>query len=215
LALLSLGIGIAPPRYLHPWSFSITPLGIGIPSLLVSASPLPRYWHPALSTPPSSVSVSLALRHRRYQASVSFSCLRTPLPSSASASLSAGFVSLLPLYKPVSPLFLHTNQPPYRNTQTFPAEQSSLQLYNIGNERYIKELLTNKGNTKLWMRYKVIPGLASPLLSCRAGNHMMTGHASGVCLPLLFLPSCSHSPFVIDHGRLSHQGDTTLGRVPD
>jgi hypothetical protein len=40
---------------------------------------------------------------------------------------------LLPLYKPVSPLFLHTNQPPYQNTQSFPAEQSSLQLYNVEN----------------------------------------------------------------------------------
>jgi hypothetical protein len=128
-ASLSLGIGITHPRYLHPWSFSITPLGIGFPSLLVLASPLPRYRHPALSTPLSSVSVSLALWHRRYQASVSFSCLRTPLPSSASPSLSTGFVSSLPLYKPVSPLFLHTNQPPYPNTQTFSAEQSSLQLF--------------------------------------------------------------------------------------
>jgi hypothetical protein len=128
-ALLSLSISIALPRYPHPWSFSITPFGIGIPSLLASASYLPRYRHPALSTLPSLVSVSLALWHHWYPALVSLSFLRTPSPNSASVSSSTGFVSSLPPYNPVSPLFLHTNQPPYRNTQTFPAEQSSLQLY--------------------------------------------------------------------------------------
>jgi hypothetical protein len=96
--LVALSIGIALPRYPHPWLFSITPLGIGIPSFLVSASPLSQYQHPALSAPPSSVSVSLALGHCRYQASVSLSCLRTPSPNSASASSSTGFVSLPPPY---------------------------------------------------------------------------------------------------------------------
>jgi hypothetical protein len=41
----------------------------------------------------------------------------------------------LSLQPSVSPLFLHTNQPPYQNTQTFPAEQSSLQLYNTVSKR--------------------------------------------------------------------------------
>jgi hypothetical protein len=130
LASLSLGIGIAPPRYLHSWSFGITPLGIGIPSLLVLASPLPRYWHPALSTSLSSVSVSLAFRHCRYQASVSLSCIRTAIHNTGSVSSSIGFVSL---HSPYTPQYHRYSYTPtnllYRNTQTFPAEQRSLQLY--------------------------------------------------------------------------------------
>jgi hypothetical protein len=136
--LLSLGIGIAPPQYLHPWSFSITPLGIAIPSFLVSAFPLPRYRHPALSTLPSSVSVSLALWHRRYQASVSLSCLRTPSSSSASASSSTGFVSSLPHYNQYhrysytpTNLLIETHEHSLRNRAlySYTAAQKSCILY--------------------------------------------------------------------------------------
>jgi hypothetical protein len=61
---------------------------------------------------------------------VSLSCLRTPIPSPASVSPSIGFVSL---YSPYNPQYHHYSYTPtnlfYRNRQTFPAEQSSLQLY--------------------------------------------------------------------------------------
>jgi hypothetical protein len=112
-ALLLLGIGIAFTRHRHCSRLALASLSLDIfipgcsvthpsasasPSLLVSASSLPRYWHPTFSTPPSSVSVSLTLWHRRYQALVSISSLRSPSSNSASASSSTGFVSSLHPY---------------------------------------------------------------------------------------------------------------------
>jgi len=112
-------------------------LGIGIPAPLVShsltlASPLSQYWYPALSASHSSALAPLALWCLQYLVSVSLSCLRTSIHNPASVSPSIGFV---PLHSPYTPQYHRYSYTPtsllYRNTQSFSAEQSSLQLYTI------------------------------------------------------------------------------------
>jgi hypothetical protein len=105
----SLGISIALS------ALALVSLDILTPSRSVShssasASPLSWYRHPALPAPHSSVSVSLALQHCWYPASVSLSCLRTPIPNCASVSSSTGFISSLSPYN-LSITAIPTHQP--------------------------------------------------------------------------------------------------------
>jgi len=118
---LSLGISIPALSVLHSSvSASLALLSISIPRT-------PQYQHPSHS----SVLASLTLRSLRYQASVSLSCIRTPIHNPASVSPCISFVSL---HSPYTPQYHRYSYTPtnlfYQNTQTFPMEQSSLQLYN-------------------------------------------------------------------------------------
>jgi hypothetical protein len=77
--------------------------------------------------------VFLILWYHWYSASVFLSCLRTPIHDPTSVSPSIGFISL---HSPHSPQYHRYSYTPtnlfYQNTQSFPAEQSSLQLYTGG-----------------------------------------------------------------------------------
>jgi hypothetical protein len=83
----------------------------------------------------SSASASLAPRPLRYLVLVSLSCIRTSIHDSASVSPSISFDSL---HSPYTSQYHRYSYTPtnlfYSNTQTFLAEQSSLQLYSMATQ---------------------------------------------------------------------------------